>query len=66
MSRIPRKSALVLIRVAGYHNDQEAGLRVYVENRISLQVYKQEFRRGFAMKAAGVKCSCIDCNRRTA
>jgi hypothetical protein len=61
-----RKDALVLIRVAGYHEDTAAGIRLYVENRVSFEAYTVVFQRGRAMKAAGVKCSCIDCNRRAA
>ena len=35
-----RKQAIAQIKYAGYHGDTARGMRVYIENRISYQVYK--------------------------
>jgi hypothetical protein len=61
-----RKSALVALRVAGYHEDMATWVRVYVENRVSRTAADAEWSRGKAMKAAGVGCSCPDCKRQAA
>lgn len=58
-----RKHLLTSIRVAGYHNDTEAGTRLFIENRVSRPVYNREFLKGKEMKSNGVKCSCSDCNQ---
>jgi hypothetical protein len=57
-----RKDALNYIRVAGYHGDNAAYTRLLIENRVSLNAAKAEFRRGADMKAAGVGCTCSACN----
>ena len=59
-----RKTALVLLRVAGYHNDTKAFVRLYVENRVSIAAADREWERGKQMQAAGVPCTCRDCTRR--
>jgi len=57
-----RADALIHIRVAGYHSDSRAFTRLYVENRVSRSAADAEWHRGAAMKAAGVPCTCRDCN----
>lgn len=61
MSNSKRSMALGWIRIAGYHADDKAMVRLYVENRISYQVAIAEFRRGAEMKRAGVPCFCSQC-----
>ncbi len=56
-----RKEAIALIKVAGYHNDSAAGTRLYIENRVSYQSYKDAYRLGQQSKAAGVRCTCQEC-----
>jgi hypothetical protein len=58
-----RKDRLVLMRVAGYHNDIARFTRLFVEGRISLEKANEEYRRGIAMKKGGVPCTCIDCQK---
>jgi hypothetical protein len=43
-----RKQALACLKAAGAENDRQMWLRVYVENRISLQVANQMWRDGAA------------------
>ena len=61
LSRMKRADALTSLRIAGYHADQRTFVRVYVENRISKKVADEEFRRGAAMRRAGVGCTCLEC-----
>lgn len=57
-----RQHALQYLKVAGYHNDNAAFVRLYVENRISVSNARMAFAQGMQAKANGVKCSCRDCN----
>ncbi len=61
MHRLKRKDALVWLRVAGYHDDSKSWTRLYVENRVSRQAADAEWRRGAALKAAGIACACTAC-----
>ncbi len=63
MPRLKRKDMLAAIRIAGYHGDSERALLLYVENRISLQVYRREFNAGIAMRQNGVACNCRQCRK---
>jgi len=56
-----RADAVIALGIAGYHNDQHAFVRIYVENRISREVAERAFRRGAALKLAGVGCTCFEC-----
>lgn len=58
-----RQTALNLLRVAGYHSDRKTFVRVYVENRVSLQATNQAYDTGANQKKAGMPCGCIDCKR---
>ncbi len=57
-----RKDALNLIRYAGYHLDLDKAIRVYVENRISYQVYVNTYREGIEAKLSNLPCTCSICN----
>jgi len=63
MPRVRRKDVLAAIRVAGYHGDKEVGLSLYIENRVSLQVYRREFNSGAEMRQSGLPCTCFQCAR---
>lgn len=58
-----RADALAHIRIAGYHDDDKAAMRIYVENRISAERYRNAFQDGQRAKAAGVKCECHRCKQ---
>ena len=60
-----RADALVVIRVAGYHDDSKTFVRTYTENRISYTVAMKEFSRGQNMNKGGVPCSCNACKEET-
>jgi hypothetical protein len=56
-----RKDALVVLKVAGYHNDTATFARTYVEHRISFAKANEAWRIGQMAKANGVRCVCHDC-----
>lgn len=56
-----REDALAHIRIAGYHGDTRAAMRIYVENRISHKAYTDAYARGAELKKSGMACSCSRC-----
>jgi hypothetical protein len=58
-----RETILNIFMVAGYHNDKQTFMRVFVENRVSLQKANEQWRIGVAQKKNGMKCTCYECNR---
>lgn len=56
-----RADALAHIRLAGYHGDDRAFMRLYTENRISYATAKQARDAGAAARRAGVPCNCHSC-----
>lgn len=58
-----RKQAIAQIKYAGYHGDTARGMRVYIENRISYQVYIETFRAGARAKKSGMPCTCSQCKQ---
>jgi hypothetical protein len=59
-----RHQLLEAIKVAGYHNDDKAFLRLYTENRLSYAVAQAARQAGIRARQQGVKCSCYACNHR--
>lgn len=53
------------LRFAGYHNDQRAFTRLYIENQISLSAAKEAYASGERARAVGVKCTCPACKEAT-
>jgi len=53
-----RQLLLASLRVAGYHQDQKAFVRLYTENRIDIRKAKKEYATGYKQKQSGVKCAC--------
>lgn len=58
-----RDSLLGYFRLDGYHNDSSAFTRRLIENRVSRQAADKAWREGAAQKRAGMRCSCLDCNK---
>ncbi len=56
-----RENALQLIKWYGYH-EKSTWQIVYIENRISREVAKEWYFKGRDARAAGVKCTCQECN----
>lgn len=56
-----REVALAKFRVAGYHADSASFVRLYVEERVSYAVAKEQFRTGGEMCRSGVRCDCYEC-----
>jgi hypothetical protein len=59
-----RKQILESIKVAGYHNDDKAFIRLYTENHISYAKAQEARTLGIRARQNGVKCSCYACNNR--
>jgi hypothetical protein len=59
-----RKQILESIKVAGYHQDDQAFLRLYTENRIGYSAAQAARTEGILARQKGVKCSCYACNNR--
>lgn len=51
------------LRIAGYHSDRAAFTRLFVENRISKAKAIEAYRSGAQARAAGVRCTCVECTR---
>jgi hypothetical protein len=58
MSRHDTNAAL---RVAGYHNDHRARVRLFAESRISREAADTAWSTGMAQRAAGMACGCHQC-----
>lgn len=58
-----RKTALQVIKVAGYHDDNQAFMRTYCENRISYKVATEWWMLGKNLKVNGAKCDCHQCKK---
>jgi hypothetical protein len=59
-----RKQILESIKVAGYHHDDQAFLRLYTENRLSYTAAQAARMAGIRARQQGMKCSCYACNNR--
>jgi hypothetical protein len=57
-----RKDALNAIMYAGYHEDTRTGTRLFIENRISFEVYNAKFNEGRQRKRNGQRCGCSECS----
>jgi len=51
------------LRVAGYHDDQAALVRLYTENRIRYDKAIRTFDEGKRLRRSGVRCDCYECRR---
>lgn len=58
-----RSDLLAYMRIAGYHGDTRSFMRLLCENRISKQVADAAYQKGQEQKSAGMKCSCMQCNK---
>lgn len=58
-----RADALAHLRIAGYHNDSRAFVRLYVENRISRKAADEAYRTGKRQRAGGMPCHCHECKK---
>lgn len=58
-----RDIALNVAKVAGYHHDQRAFIRVIVESRIAWSFLNEAWRYGVQAKESGMKCTCQECDQ---
>jgi len=58
-----REVVLQQIKVAGYHYDSRTATRLLVENPISRKSYNEAWESGQRARAAGISCSCFQCQR---
>lgn len=56
-----REKAIATLKVAGYHQDKSLFTKVYIENRLNIQVAQQAYEVGYKMKQNGMKCNCCEC-----
>lgn len=56
-----RADTIAALRVAGYHNDQRARVRLFTENRISREAADQAWDTGVKQKQGGMACACHAC-----
>lgn len=56
-----REKALAICRGAGYHGDQKAFTRAYIENKLSYSVAMEAYNAGIKAKENGMPCSCAKC-----
>jgi hypothetical protein len=59
-----RQQILERMAVAGYHNDHQAFLRLYRENRLSYTAAQSAWYEGIGARQKGMKCSCAACKNR--
>ena len=59
-----RQRVLEAIKVAGYHQDTKAFLRLYTENRLSYSAAEETRLAGVRARQKGIKCTCYACNHR--
>jgi hypothetical protein len=57
-----RTQILERIKVAGYHNDNQAFLRLYRDNRLSYTAAQSARYAGIRARQQGMKCTCYACN----
>lgn len=58
-----RKNALIYMKIAGYHSDTKAFIRLLVENRISRKIAEDAYQLGAKERERGVGCTCWDCRQ---
>lgn len=58
-----RQTAIVLAKVAGYHADTKAFIRLLVESRVNRQTMNEAWAQGALAKSVGVKCECHECRK---
>jgi hypothetical protein len=63
MPRMKHKDVLTAIRAAGYHDDKERGILLYIKNWVSLRKYSREFEAGAEMRLNGATCDCVECRK---
>jgi len=60
-----REYALASMRIAGYHEDQRARVRLLVEHRISRAKFDEAWVAGIKQRKGGMVCNCIYCKEKT-
>lgn len=58
-----RDRLLQQIKIAGYHSDSRAAVRLLAENPISRKAYNDAWLSGVSAREKGVPCSCFQCQR---
>lgn len=58
-----RATVLQQIKVAGYHNDSRAAIRLLIENPVSRKAYNEAWLSGVAAKRSGQSCGCYQCQK---
>lgn len=61
-----RTQAINAIRYEAYHGRMAEAQTLYIENRVSIQVYRETVKAGVAAKERGLGCGCAECNSKKA
>ena len=56
-----RERWITAMRIAGYHDDSRAYTRLLCEAHVNRAVLNKAFMAGGRARAAGVGCTCLDC-----
>ena len=49
------------LRIAGYHGDDRAWVRLYLEHRVGYERARRLRAEGARLRAAGLPCGCAEC-----
>ena len=49
------------LRIAGYHGDDRAWVRLYLENRVGYERARRLRAEGVRLRVAGLPCGCAEC-----
>jgi len=63
MPRMKHKDVLTAIRAAGYHDDKERGILLYIKNWVSLRKYSREFEAGAEMRLNGPRAIALNAGK---
>ena len=58
-----RDQVLWAMRIAGYHGDQEARIRLLVESRVGQTSMNDAWDQGTSANKSGMKCNCRICKK---
>ena len=61
-----RDQALWAMRIAGYHGDQAARIRLLVESRVGRTYMNDAWGQGTSANKSGIKCNCRICKKEAA
>ena len=55
------QSVIILLKIAGYHDDVETFCRLYARYKVPMSEASLAYEQGGAMRKNGVPCHCHQC-----